>query len=201
MVGYLRYVHSSNPEDLRQARTMILAELEGIALKLGETAPGVDFLSKFPDLQEAVNNGQITVDHANELAIGRQRQVVTTKQQQAQTAQEQATQTATAARNGAIAELNTLGQTLQQTDPQYDAKYAILQPALQALGMLPPAQWKAAFMAAYKAVQLPAESPAIPAVKPAGNQPLRANKSPSGSSAKQPSSMLDAISAAIDSAG
>ena len=207
MVGYMKWSHSDNPEDLRQARTLILRELEGISLKLGETAPGVDFLSKFPDLQDAVNNGQITVDHANELALSRQRQVVTNERTRAQTAQEQATQAATAARDSAIAELNTLGQTLQQTDPQYDAKYQILQPALQALGMLPPNQWKAAFMAAYKAVKLPAAgvAPAAGAApagaKPAGNQPLRANKAPSGSSAKQPSSMLDAVNAAIEAAG
>lgn len=204
MVGYMRWVHSDKPEDLRQARDLLLSELEGISLKLGETAPGIDFLSKFPDLQEAVNNGQITVDHANELAMGRQRIKVTNDRTAAQQTQEQQTQAATAERNAAITELNSLGQTLQQTDPQYAAKHAALAPALKALGMLPPKQWKAAFMAAYKAVEVPAATPAsatAPAQKPSGNQPLRANKSPSGSSTKQAGSMLDAISAAIDAAG
>jgi len=206
MLGYMRWVHSEKPEDLKQARELLLSELEGSSLKRGEAAPGVDFLSKFPDLQEKVNNGQITVDDANEMALHRQRTKVQTDRTTAQRTQEETTQNATAERNAAIKELNELGASLNATDPDYAAKHAMLKPMLDVLGTMPPKQWKAAFMSAYKALKLPAAGtgvtpPAGGGNKPPANQPLRGNKVPSGGSVRAPTSMFDAISAAIDSAG
>lgn len=145
MLGYMRWVHSDKPEDLRQAKELLLSELEGISLKLGEAAPGIDFLAKFPDLQAKVNNGQITTEDAQEIALHRQRGVVkTTHETRAQeTTQQQAA--VTAARNAAIQDLDGLGKTLSSTDPDFATKHAILQPVIASLGQLPPARWKAAF--------------------------------------------------------
>lgn len=212
MLGYMRWVHSDKPEDLRQARELLMSELEGISLKLGEAAPGVDFLSKFPDLQEKVNNGQIDIETAQELAITRQRTAVDTQKRTTQQTAEQTAAAATAERNGAIAELNELGKTLSTADPDFDTKHEMLKPIINALGQLPPKQWKSAFTNAYKAItpqqvaryQATGVAPvaaAKPGQKPATNQPLRANKVPTGGQQKQATSLLDAVSAAVDAAG
>lgn len=213
MLGYMRWVHSDKPEDLRQARDLLLSELEGLSLKLGEAAPGIDFLAKFPDLQEKVNNGQITVDDAQEIALHRQRTAVDTQKRTAQQTQEQNATAATEARNAGIAELNELGKTLNATDPDFAVKHEILKPILSSLGQLPPSKWKAAFTSAYKAItpqqvmRFQATGNAAPAPgakpgqKPAGNQPLRGNKVPTGGQDRQATSLLDAVSAAVDAAG
>lgn len=209
MLGYMRWVHSDKPEDLKQAQALLQSELEGISLKLGQAAPGVDFLAKFPDLQAKVDNGQITTEDAQEIALHRQRTNVSTARTTQQQTQEATAQAATQARNAGIAELNTLGTTLNSTDPEYVTKHEILSPILASLGQLPPASWKNAFMQAYKAItpaqvaRFKATGEAAPVVqkKPAGNQPLRANKSPSGGQQRGPTSLLDAISSAVDEAG
>lgn len=202
MLGYMRWIHSDKPEDLKQARTLLLSELEGLSLKLGEAAPGVDFLSKFPDLQEKVNNGQITIDDAQEIALHRQRTKVATDRTTAQQTQEQTAQQATQERNDAIKELNELGATLAGSDPDYAQKHKMLKPVIDVLGAMPPKQWKAAFQNAYKALKLPAAgaAPVVPKGGTPPNQPLRGNKVPSGDSKRAPTSMLDAVSAAVDAA-
>lgn len=200
MLGYMRWIHSDKPEDLKQARELLLSELEGLSLKIGEAAPGINFLAKFPDLQEKVNNGQITVEDANEMALHRQRTKVNTDRSTLQRTQEETTQAATKERNDAIKELDALGKTLS-TDAEFATKHQILQPVLSSLGMLPPSKWKAAFMQAYRAIT-PAQvarykAAAEPVVvgKPAGKgqQPLRANKTPSGGQNRQAANMHDAI--------
>lgn len=213
MLGYMKWIHSDKPEDLRQARDLLMAELEGLSLKLGEAAPGIDFLAKFPDLQEKVNNGQITTEDAKEIALHRQRTSVETTRRTMQQTQEQTAAAATAARNAGIAELNELGKTLNETDPDFATKHEILKPILSSLGQLPPAKWKAAFTSAYKAItpqqvaRFQATGNAAPAAgaklgqKPAGNQPLRGNKVPTGGQDRQATSLLDAVNAAIDAAG
>ncbi len=209
MLGYIRWTKSDKPEDLKQAQALLQSELEGISLRLGRAAPGVDFLAKFPDLQAKVDNGQITTEDAQEIALHRQRTNVNTARTTQQQTQEATAQAATQARNAGIAELNTLGTTLNSTDPEYATKHEILSPILASLGQLPPASWKNAFMQAYKAItpaqvaRFKATGEAAPVVqkKGAGNQPLRANKSPSGGQQRGPTSLLDAISSAVDEAG
>lgn len=206
MLGYMRWIHSDKPEDLKQARTLLLSELEGLSLKLGEAAPGVDFLSKFPDLQEKVNNGQITVDDANEMALHRQRTKVNTDRDTATRTQAETAQATKKEVDDTIAELDALGKTLAATDPLFAQKHAALKPLLATLGMMPPKQWKAAFMQAYKAVKVTAPvagggAPAGGKPNLPGGQPLRGNKVPSGGQARQPTSLLDAVSNAVDQAG
>lgn len=205
MLGYMRWVHSEKPEDLRQAKELLLQELEGVSLRLGEAAPGVDFLVKFPDLQAKVNNGQITTEDAQEIALHRQRTAVNATRQTRTQETEQANQAATTARNGAIGELNELGKTLNSTDAEFAVKHEMLKPVINSLGQLPPARWKAAFLQAYKAItpeEVARWKAYIPTgKKPAGNQPLRVNKVPTGGQQRAPTSLLDAVSAAVDAAG
>lgn len=200
MVGYMRWVHSDKPEDLKQARELLMHELRAVSLKLGEAAPGVDFVAEHADLQTAVDNGQMTVEAAQEMALHRSRVKTQTERQTAERTAEQTTQAATAERNGAIADLDALGKTLNATDPDFATKHEILQPVLASLGMLPPSKWKAAFTGAYKAIT-PAQvarfkstgvSPTVAPLK-GGQQPLRANKSPSGDAKRTATSLHDAM--------
>ena len=213
MLGYMRWVHSDKPEDLKQAKELLLSELRGISLKLGEAAPGVNFLAEHPDLQEQVNNGQILQSAAEEIAIHRTRTKNETERRTADQEREAATQAANTERTNAIAELDGLGKTLNETDPDFAVKHAILKPVLASLGQLPPKQWKAAFTQAYKAIDAeeiaaykarraaPAAGAAKPGQKVVQGQPLRANKVPTGGQNRQPTSLLDAVSAGIDAAG
>lgn len=203
MLGYMRWVHSDKPEDLKQAKELLLSELRGVSLRMGEAAPGIDFLADFPDLQAKVTNGQITAEDAQELAVNRARAKDATDRAAAAAATTATTNAATQERNTAIAELDALGKTLLETDPEFAVKHEILAPVLASLGQLAPPKWKAAFTAAYKAIT-PAQIArfkmvAVPAVAPAaarpagGPQPLRGNKQPSGGQGKQPANLQEAI--------
>lgn len=209
MMSYMTAVHSDNREHLVLAQKLLLSELEGISLKLGEAAPGVDFLAKYPDLLQQVERGEIRREAAQELALTRTRAAAEKAQKADTTARNNETAAATKARNDAQTELTTLGNELfAKHGAEYTRRYAILEPALEALGMLPPNQWKAAFLRAYNAIPAAAAvtpnakpvtpaAPAVPVVKPAGGQPLRANKTPSGESAAGPKSLAEAIDAAL----
>lgn len=193
MIAYMRWTHTDDPAQLTQARDMLQRELRAVSLKLGTPTAGVDFLADHPELMTAVNNGQITMEHAQELAIQRTRVKQTADAAAARTSEASTTQAATAERNGAIAELNTLGKELSKSDPHYDHKYQQLKPLLESLGMLPPKQWKAAFQRAYAQIPAPTVAAVTPPAPKPGDRPLRANKSPSGGSAAKPSNMMEAM--------
>ncbi len=181
-------------------------ELRALAKAIGEIPPGADPLEAHPDLRDAVATSAITPEMAAELAAARSREAATRanlETRQAQTAQERE---AAIAHQQGVAELNALGATLQASDPQYAAKYAILVPALKPVfAQLPSSQWKAAFAEAYRNLQVPAAAapPAAALAVPAKPtpQPLRANKQPSGDGQKQPRSMLEAINSGLAAAG
>ena len=206
MMSYMSAVHSDNPEHLKLAQNLLMSELEAISLKLGTPAPGIDFLSKYPELLAQVERGEIRREAANEIAMNRTK-VANTKVQDDQRKQATETQAATTkAHDDGMAELNKLGDELYAKDGQeYLRRYAILEPALEALGELPPKQWKAAFLRAYNAVKpAPAAVSTLnkgaPGAK-SGNQPLRANKVPSGDSAPKPKNALEAMSASLAELG
>jgi hypothetical protein len=197
MVQYMRLVHSDDPQDLEVAMQALQAELRGVAMKLGKPVPGVDFLADYPDLQTAVEAQEITAEHAQEIAVNRSRQAAATQQSQTrsqQQAQQQEYQTAVRA---AQTQLNQLEAQLK-SDPQYQAKYDILVPALrETFQSIHPSQWTATFKRAYDNLTLPATpAPAPPPKKPA-QQPLRPRQ-PAGQGERQPSSVLDAVTAALD---
>lgn len=205
MMSYMSAVHSDDPAKLKLAQDLLVSELEQISLKLGTAAPGIDFLSKYPDLQAQVERGEIRREAAQELAITRTR-VASDKTQKDQTAARERQQNEVKqTRDNAQTELTALGDELYKRDGQeYLRRYAILEPALEALGMLDPKQWKAAFLAAYNKIPAPVKAPTLPkpgaptvAAVPAKGQPLRTNKTPSGESNSGPKSLFEAIDAAI----
>jgi hypothetical protein len=112
-----------NRGDLRGALAALDEQRKLISLTLGESLPGADALADFPDLRQAVDNLQITEQHALEIARGRfnqgqqrqnaQRQQQETQRQQAQ--QDQQQQYQTAARDAQIA-VDKFCQTMQKAD-------------------------------------------------------------------------------------
>lgn len=65
---YGRLVGKGDERSLELALNMLEQQRDMICKKLGRTAPGVDLLSDFPDLKRAVNNRELSMDHALKLA-------------------------------------------------------------------------------------------------------------------------------------
>lgn len=220
-LDYLRAVNSGDPAQIRIAIKTAQQELHALASMIGEPVPGVDMLTAHADLQAAVQAGDLNPEHAQEIAAARALRSVQQAQGQRATEYSQGQKAIQAAVDDGKAALNQLEAQLQ-ADPQYGAKRALLTATLRPvmgklepqkwagafntvyglLGTLPQNQWPdavRAFAAAYGVtVQLPAPSAPVRAAVP-HNQPLRARQ-PAGNSAKQASSMLDAINEGIERA-
>lgn len=192
-LAYARLIHSDKKEDWEQAYQIISGELRGLALRLGMPNAGFNVLAGHDDLIGQVNEGKLTREIAEEIAMNRARTQDATARQAAAA---RATQNTEQERATAIQSLTDIGNEYASIDPQYAAKAAILVPQLQAkLKTVSPSQWVATFKKAYAELRLPAASvapvaPKTPVVKP---MPLRANKQPSGGQNKQPNGMHDAI--------
>jgi len=202
MIRYMGWYYSDDPAQLTKARDLLQQQLEEVSIKLGQPAAGTDFISRYADIKEQLEAGQITPEAALELSMSRAARDRTKARTDAANQQAEAETAAKTERETAISDLDQLGKTLQQTDPDYARKHAVLKPILNSLGMLPPKQWKAAFMKAYKAVKLePVQTQQGTQQNTPKGQPLRANKSPSAGQNRQPTSLFDAISSAVDSVG
>jgi len=200
-LSWLALFNSRDPAQQEKALELVETVAERLATLLGKERTVGDPLSAHSDLKDAVTKGQITAQYAKEIARTRNGQTfrteLSTNAQQAEQRQAQAAQELQTARN----DLSTLEQTLKASDPQYEAKKAILVPALKPVfASIPPAQWKQKFQEAYRAINVGAAPKPVVKGAPA-NQPLRAGKQPAGGQTKAPSSMLEAISGALAGMG
>ena len=196
-LSWLALFNSNNPQQQEKALELIETVAERLATLLGKDRTVGDPLAAHSDLKEAVAKGQITAQYAKEIARTRNGQqfrteLTTSAQKQAET-QETAQREEYEGRTA----LTELENTLRASDPDYEAKKAVLVPALKPLMVhVPWKDRKAKFLEAYKNVQLP-RTPK-PAVRASANQPLRAGKQPAGGQTKAPSSMLEAIGGALN---
>src|SRR5271166_5311824 len=193
-LSWLAMFNSRDPAQQEKALELVENVAERLATLLGKERTVGDPLAAHTDLKDAVAKGQITAQYAKEIARTRNNQsfraeLETSASKDAQAKEAAATELATARKD-----LSDLETTLMASDPSYEAKKAILVPALQPVfTSIPPSQWKAKFMDAYKNINVGAP----PAAKPQGvpkNQPLRAGKQPAGGQTREPNSMLEAIS-------
>lgn len=201
MLNYMKLVHSSNPEDRRQALKAAQAELKALAVQLGETnVPGFDPIAEFSDLQNAVEAQEITPEHAREVAVLRLRKndelARSTQHQQEQQAQMSAQE---AVRQGTQA-LDALDARLR-SDPQYAQKRQVLVPMLRdTFRQIHPSLWASTFETAFNNLTVPAAAP-LPTPRAAPKQqPLRA-KAPAGNSDRGVNSPLEAMNEALGSLG
>jgi hypothetical protein len=195
-LSWLALFNSNDPAQQTKALELVESVAERLATLLGKERTVGDPLKAHADLVEAVRTGKLTADYAKEIARTRNGQQFRTELTTTATQDQQRQQAATQELSTARADLSALEQTLMGSDPQYEAKKAILVPALKPVfASIPPAQWKTKFMEAYRNIKV-----ATPVAKPKSiptNQPLRAGKQPAGGQTKAPSSMLEAISGAI----
>lgn len=162
-----------------------------IALQLGQPVPGVDALSQFPDLRQAVDNLQVTEQHAMEIARARAQQLAGRHQQEQAQRQQQTQQQEQQAVQAATSEVDAFCKQLASTDMDYPVIEAQLLPAIpQLLAGLPPNRWKTAVETQYSLLKRMAStvrgaSPAAPApiLRPTGQ----------GSPATAPKTMFDAM--------
>ena len=197
-LSWLAMFNSGDPKQQEKALELVETVAERLATLLGKDRVVGDPLGSHADLKEAVRIGKITPDYAKEIARTRNgqqfRSELTTSAMQDQQRQQAAAEEERAGRSA----LTELEQTLKASDPDYEAKKAILVPALKPImASIPWSQKKDKFLEAYKSINVPRA-----AAKPKGvpsNQPLRAGKQPAGGQTKAPSSMLEAISGALGS--
>lgn len=143
-----------NKGDFAGALQVIDQQREMIALAMGRPLPGVDPLSRFQDLREAVDSYQITEPHALEIAQGR---MVQGSQQQAQQRQEQEAQSHQAAevehQRGTMA-VDQFCKRMQDNDLDYQVIEDRLLPHLpKLLQGVPPRQWASVVETQYNMIK------------------------------------------------
>lgn len=202
-MNLVKLINSPNQQDQMRALQMLQSTTAALAQRLGQPVPGTDPLDGFPDLLNELNAGKITEARAVELANARRQTAASQNfQRQAQQRTQQEQQAAHAAQAGQAA-VAAVEQTLKATDPQYAAKVAVMQTDIafkNQLKAMHPTQWAAAFAEKYRTVKVAAPAAAPRPAAPASPQPLRA-KTPAGTAAKPPGSMLDAVKAGLASVG
>lgn len=167
---YLAAINSGNPEQMAAAFDSMQQELAWLGKRIGREAPGFDPLSEHADLAEKVASGDLTREVAAELVQSRQRGVLAKEHQatQQQTAQAQQLE------QQGLQAVAALGNQLRTSDPQFQQKFAFLQPTVEIIqSTMHPSQWAGAIQQAYQRL------PAIPAPAPAAaarpNNPARAS--------------------------
>lgn len=175
-LNYLAAINSGNPDAMAQAYEAMEKELQWLAQKIGREAPGFDPLSEYPDLAEKVATGDLTREVAAELVQTRKRGAL---QHEHQTAQQQAYQAQVAEQQG-MQSVVALGAQLRASDPQFQQKFAFIQPMIEIIQQsIPPAKWAEAIHSAYQRLPaVPAAAPATPAVPARPNNPARASAAP-----------------------
>jgi hypothetical protein len=209
VLSFMGLFNSGDAAQQGKALEILEQMADRLATHLGKERTVGDPLAAHADLKADVQAGKLSIAYAKEIA----RQRNQAKFQSEMRANAQRDQDAQRAHADAVEEarvsLNTLEESLADTDPQYAKIKAAILPVLKTvLPSLPPAQWTAKFKEAYKN----AKARMQPRVRPSnpGNQPMRGGRAAGGGGAGTgadgmssggPASMFDAVSAAIARAG
>lgn len=194
-LGVLKLLNSGEPADLEQAFKYVQDLSASLATRLGKPIAGRNMLEGHDDLAAEVAEGQISQERAEEIAAARNQRKMVTDQSTQRTAQQQQQQQQAQAVATARASLNTWGADMQAKDPQFAAKWQILQGALTEMATtFPPDKWLGIVQRAYAKVQLGqiAAARSNGGVKPGVGQPLRA-KTPAGGAVSSPKDLMAAI--------
>lgn len=197
-MSVLRAANSNDPATKGKAFEAMVNMVRDMGKELGRDIPGlVDPLADHADLARAVDEGDMTRQHALEVAQARVAR--------AQSEQHAATQEQSRQRDQQIAEagkqVQALADQLRQQDPDFDRKMPYLTPALDAIQAgLPPAQWAQAVAQAYRNL------PALPAAPkpvqkpPVSAAPLRATGNSRGMK-REPKDDMEAFELGVQSVG
>lgn len=203
MVGYMRYVHSSEPKDWDTAYTILQSELKGLAVKMGKPLYEVNLLrdDANKDLVEEIRGGTLTANRAHEIALQRESVKYRTTTAAAKSAATTSATTEAAAQTASTKAFDELDKVLRARDgAEFQRKFDILVPMLKkTLGRLPPAERIGVFQDAYDNLVLP---PVQAAVVPPKTMPQRpkqpAGAGGGGNPAAAPKSALEAMNAALE---
>lgn len=171
MLAMGRLFKSDNPEDLKTALQQIDGLRADLATRLGIEAPGVDPLSKHPDLAKDVEDMAMSRERALEVAKLRDKAAKADQAAlatQEQTKFQQSVQSAAQQMDVALAQ--------RANTPGHAEKLAFITAKLREPGAMQqfvttyqPHQWQAAMLMMYDAYSPPAPAP----TPPAAPQPLR----------------------------
>lgn len=207
-LDYLRVVNGGNVEEIKKLIPFLQGELTALCRMAGVSVAGVDLLADHADLKQAVADGGMSKQHAEEIAAARdQRRMQQTATQHVQQTREQQ---AEAKRQG-IADLNALEVELKGQDPLFDKKRPLILQKLRTpdprtgrtpIESTPPHQWPQLFLKHYALTKLAPPKTGVLGAKPGAkvptNQPLRARQ-PAGGATAAPKSALEAVMQGISS--
>lgn len=198
---YGRLINSEQETDLRVALEMVERERAFICQKLGIEQPGIDLLSGHDDLKAAVDNMEMTREHAVELAKHRKRQAdeqrVAQESQRIQSDRAQFQETVSKAAQTMEAYLST-----RANEADHSAKMQMIaqhfqnpQNLQEFVQTYKPDQWLATIKMMYDNIVVQ-KQPAAPAP-----QPMRSRTSQLGNPAPAGASPIDRIAAHMDKLG
>lgn len=175
------FIGAFNRGDFAAARQILEAQIQAVSIMSGQPV-SVDLLHGHTDLRQAVQNLQITPEHALEIARGRmqqqgfqaqqQRQTAAQQQQQDEQRRQQETEQAVAAAQG---EVDKLCRQLQTSDIDYVRIEPLILEAIQGglLQGLHPQHWAVAVKRQYELIKKVGGAsrtnvPATPTLRPTG---------------------------------
>ena len=188
---YLQMMNSGDPAQIESAFEMVEREYHTLAKLLGKTAGGaVDPLEGHPDLQAKV--ASLDMDRETALAWAEERNkarlntAATTTREQQTTAQREQQQ--------GLAAVAQLGEQLRATDPNFQAKFAMIQPLLETMqATYHPIQWAGLVQQMWD--RIPAVAAPAPAAAPA--KPTVTPMRPSATSTNQVRTISDPVEATL----
>lgn len=193
-IGLIKLINNG---DYDTAARMLGEQIRMMSLASGKEFNITDPLAQFPDLSQAVQNSQITRQHAMEIAkgrvmehnAGRQAQAANQQQAQLRAQQEEAQRFQQDVQNGA-AQVQQWTEQVSQSDIDWPAKERLLDAKVDWLSKnVHPTQWLAHLQNYYEMLSVGGQQNAAAGKMP---QPLRANGG-AGGAKPAPSSMLDAL--------
>jgi len=202
MLEFGRLANSGDEDSARLALKMLDEQREALCKHLGIEAPGVDPLADFPQLKEAVDNMEMTKDHALALAKYQRKEQVQQRSEREQQAQQQDMQQY----QEAIANAGRTSEAYFATR-KHEVDYAPKLARIQAYFSKPenvkafvetyqPNQWHAQFKFMYDNMSV---APAQPAKTP---QPIRSRSTTHGAPVSNPNmSPEDRIMGHLESLG
>lgn len=183
------YIGLINKGDPESAYRLLEQELRELSLKLGKSVGGVDALANHADLRQAVDQFQITEQHALELARQRQTQQVQQQQRQQQERVQQSQRAAQEAHNSGLLAVDSFTKEMMKSDLDYARIEPILLEEIKngLLEGIDPSKWKNLVQQTYNMIKRTAgQSKTVPtdnALRPVGG----------GSPSQQPKDMYAAM--------
>lgn len=189
---FVNYMDSIKNKNYEQAYKILSSELKQLSSVMGKEVSGVDLLADYPDLQNDVDNLEMSRERAIEIATARNVQnankVQTERATQSQAQQENAKRVA----QEAVLSIDSAMSELQRTDINYAAKEKIIMDKSKGQSLLEkifaentPDRWLSQLRLVYDAIQV---------AKPE-RQVHRNSLRPSGGGGEaEPNTMKEAIS-------